>query len=494
MKNGLITESSGIRHNPNKGVVLQNLAVEIQFERALEAILMRVFHGQDHNHETSANTKEGSGPVSVAVAYSGGLDSTVLLHLLWRYSKRNDISMFAFHVHHGLNRQADAWRDHCEEVCTALGIRFESRRVQVERHGKNGIEADARSKRYAALGDMCRKNGVILLLTAHHRDDQVETILFHLMRGTGMSGLSGMDSVICAPELLKDSAICLGRPLLSLSRENLSQWAGQNNLSHVEDDSNTDTDYTRNAIRHRMVPVMSDIFPGFQKRLTRMAEHVRLAHELLDRLGKEDLQACMISGNRLDLARTESFDIARMDNLLRCWFGENGVRIPSAAWFAQAKKQMLGARPDAQISLQTDGHVIRKYRTVLSVERNMEKRTVPSGMFHFRWDGESSVCLKSWHGVLAFEESETGFDSDWLKKHALRIGPYRGNAELKLLHRPTKKLKILCQEAGIPLWERLFLPLVFVGNELVYVGKLGPSAKFVRKGKKCIRFVWKPLS
>ena len=489
MKNGLITENSGIQHNPNRGVVLQNLAVEIQFERALEAILMRVFHGQD----LSANAKEGSGSVSVAVAYSGGLDSTVLLHLLWRYSKQNDISVFAFHVHHGLNRQADAWHDHCEEVCTALGVRFESRRVQVDRHGKNGIEADARSKRYEALGDMCRKNGVVLLLTAHHQDDQVETILFHLMRGTGMSGLSGMDSLICAPELLKNSAIYLGRPLLSLSRENLSQWAGQNNLSHVEDDSNADTDYTRNAIRHRLVPVMSDIFPGFQKRLARMAEHVRSAQELLDKLGKEDLQACRISGNRLDLARTESFDIARTDNLLRCWLGENGIQIPSAAWFAQARKQILGARPDAQVSVQTGGHVIRKYRMVLSVEKNMEKRIVPSGTFHFRWNGESSVCLKSWHGVLEFEESETGFDRDWLGKSDLRIAPYQGNAELKLLRRPTKKLKILCQETGIPLWERLFLPLVFVGNELVYVGRLGPSAKFVRDGKKCIRFAWKPL-
>lgn len=462
---------------------MHNPAVEIEFERALETILMRVFH-EKHPEKQAV-------PFSVAIAYSGGLDSTVLLHLVQRFSEKKRISLSAFHVHHGLNRQADAWRDHCQAVCVALGVHFDSRRVQVDLHSKDGIEADARSKRYAALGEMCQANRISLLLTAHHQDDQIETVLFHLMRGTGMAGLSGMDGVARVPGLIKGNPVFLGRPLLTLSRENLSRWAKENNLSWVEDDSNSDTKYTRNAIRHRLVPVMSDIFPGFQVRLARMARHVGTAQKLLNELGEEDLQVCRISEERLDLARTEGLEASRVENLLRCWLAENGIQIPSTAWFMQAKKQILDARPDAQICLPIDGKIIRKYRTILSIEKNGEKRTPPSDSFLLQWKGESSIWLKSWHGVLEFEESGTGMDADWLKENILRIDSYRGNAELKLVNRPTKKLKILCQEAGIPLWERRSLPLVFVGNDLVYVGGLGMSAKFIRKQGKCIRFKWK---
>ncbi len=465
-----------------------NSAVEIGFERALEAILMRVFHEECHE---IFSVKEQDIPLSLAIAYSGGLDSTVLLHLARRFSAKKDISLFAFHIHHGLNRQADKWCDHCREVCATLGVWFESRRVQVDRHSKNGVEADARSKRYAALGEMCRKHQVTLLLTAHHQDDQVETVLFHLMRGTGMAGLSGMDSVACIPELKKDRVIFLGRPLLSLSRKSLSQWAKENGLSYVEDDSNSDTKYTRNAIRHHLVPVMSDIFPGFQNRLARMSEHVGTSQKLLNELGEEDLRTCRISGNRLDLAQARSLSASRMENLLRCWLIGNGIQIPSTAWFVQAKKQMLEARRDALINLQTDGYVIRRYRTILSVERKESERTNPSASVFLRWTGEQSVLLKSWYGRLEFEKSETGVDEDWLRKNILRIDPYRGNAELKLVNRPTKKLKNLYQEAGIPSWERLFLPLVFVGSDLIYAGKLGQSAKYIRKQGKCIRFNWK---
>lgn len=470
---------------------MQNSAVDIVFERALEAILMRVFHGKDSKMHENA---EGREHIRVAVAYSGGLDSTVLLHLMQRYASRRPVSLFAFHVHHGLNDYADTWQKHCESVCVGLGIPFESRRVQVNRHDKDGIEADARAKRYAALGEMCRENRVSLLLTAHHQDDQIETVLFHMMRGTGMAGLSGMAAISHAPDLLKDETICLGRPLLSVSRRSLTAWAEENALPFIEDDSNADTKYTRNAIRHQLVPVISDIFPGFQGRLARMTEHIRSAQDLLTGLAEADFQVCRISENALDLASACVSDTARLDNLLRYWLARNGIRIPSTAWFLQARKQMTDTREDAQICLEVDGYVIRKYRTVLSIEKDHAERVPPDKPFFLEWSGESSIWLESWHGWLEFEESETGFDMEWLKKNRMKIDSYRGNVKLKLVNRPAKKLKILCQEAGIPLWERRFLPLVFIGGELAYAGNLGQSSQFLSDCGKCIRLRWKPLS
>lgn len=467
---------------------MQNSVVDIVFERALEAILMRVFHGK------IGEDAEKREHIRIAVAYSGGLDSTVLLHLMHHYASHKPISLFAFHVHHGLNDSADTWQSYCESVCAKLEVPFESSRVQVNQYGKSGIEADARAKRYVALGEMCRKNGVSLLLTAHHQDDQVETILFHMMRGSGMVGLSGMTAISHAPDLLKDDIICLGRPLLQLSRASLSAWAEEKTLSFIEDDSNFDTKYIRNAIRHRLVPVISDIFPGFQDRLARMAEHIRSAQNLLNGLAEADFQVCRIKENALDLARVDMTDTARLDNLLCYWLSRNGIRIPSTAWFLQARKQMTDTRKDAQICLEIDGYVIRKYRTILFIEKDLMEWLPPENPFFLEWKGESSIWLESWNGWLEFEESETGFDVEWLKKNRLRIDAYRGNARLKLVNRPAKKLKILCQEAGIPLWKRRFLPLVFIGDELIYAGGVGQAVKFACDHGKCIRLRWKSLS
>lgn len=167
----------------------------------------------------------------------------------------------------------DDWLAHCENECIRLGVSFDSQRVQIDPQSGDGIEAEAREKRYRALGEMCRKHDIPLLLTAHHEDDQVETVLLQLMRGTGVAGLSGMEASSHSPELLGDETLFLGRPLLSVSRKELASWLVEAGITHIDDDSNDDVAYTRNAIRHRLVPVLEDLFPGFQKRLFRTAQH-----------------------------------------------------------------------------------------------------------------------------------------------------------------------------------------------------------------------------
>lgn len=467
-----------------------NQAVRKEFERALEDILARVFSNKEGEAPGPSQLQESVREKRIAIAYSGGLDSTVLLHMAHHFAVSNGYTLYAFHVHHGLNLRADDWLHHCENECRRLGIPFDSRRVALDKNSGDGVEAEARAKRYQALGDMCHQHDIPLLLTAHHEDDQVETVLLQLMRGTGIAGLSGMEAISRPPELFSDKKPVLGRPLLSLSRKDLESWLAETDVSHVNDDSNEDLKYTRNAIRHKLVPVLEGLFPGFEKRLARTAQHARSAQRLLDAMAEKDLECCSSDRHTLNLETMCTLDGDRIDNLLRRWLSVNGVRMPSTAWLLQAKQQLMDAREDARIDLQLDGYTIRRYRQNISLGKSIESSGNEPHPLEIQWHGENTFRLHQWHGRLCFEEDETGFDIDWIQRRKLRIEPYRGSARLKLAGRPTKTLKALCQEQGIPAWERQFLPLVFFEDELVYVAGIGISATRFKKGGKCVQIRW----
>ncbi|HEY1150958.1 MAG TPA: tRNA lysidine(34) synthetase TilS, partial [Pseudoduganella sp.] len=249
-----------------------------------------------HFARSLANLPRAPGE-GVAIALSGGLDSSALLHLshAWSRSATPIVSpadapeldaaltprLYAFHVHHGLSPNADAWLAHCERACAALGITFASRRITLD-DKRSGTEAAARKQRYAALGQMCREHGVKLLLTAHHQDDQAETILLQLLRGSGPAGLSGMDAANRAPGLLGSDDILLARPLLAASRTELEQYVREHGITHIEDESNADQRYARNALRHSVMPQLERAFPGYQERFARSARHAQSAQRLLD--------------------------------------------------------------------------------------------------------------------------------------------------------------------------------------------------------------------
>ena len=235
-----------------------------QFARALDAL-------------------RGDSAAPLAIAYSGGLDSSALLHLAHAYGQERGVTVFAFHVHHGISPNADAWLAHCEARCVALGVRFEACRVVLEK-SKSGVEAAARKLRYAALGAMCRSHGVPLMLTAHHLDDQAETLLLQLLRGSGTAGLSGMEAANSAPELLGNAELVMARPLLPVSREQLEAYVTAHAVAYVEDESNTHPRYARNALRHQVMPALAQAFPGYQERFARSAAHAQSAQRLLGEL------------------------------------------------------------------------------------------------------------------------------------------------------------------------------------------------------------------
>lgn len=423
----------------------------------------------------AADTMSSSTP-SMAVAYSGGLDSSVLLHLATGFAKTHGIRLFAFHVHHGLSDQADAWLAHCADRAMQSGATFDMRRIEVNGTG-DGIEAAARSGRYAALGEMCRAHGVPLLLTAHHQDDQAETVLLQLLRGSGVAGLSGMDQCNLAPELLGDATLFMARPLLSASRSMLAAFTAAESIPHVDDPSNQDPRYARNALRTHVMPVLEQRFPGFASRFARSAAHAQAAQQLLIELAAEDLQACA-EGDTILIDRLRTLSQARSDNLLRYWFGRRGMRMPSTAWLEEMRSQLFSARNDARILVgHADCDIHRHRNRIVMTPRYPlpdPERDPEQDRIGFTWTGQPQIQFAALGGTLHFDAAALGFDAAWLAAQALSLQPRSGGWRLRLAaNRPSRSLKYHYQAADVPAWERNRLPLVTVGRSLLYAAGLG---------------------
>lgn len=426
------------------------------FERALGAIRARV-----------------SASGGMAVAYSGGLDSSVLLHLAGAYAAAHGIPLCAFHVHHGLSANADEWQAHCECESVRLGIRFDSRRVTLSDSRSDGVEQAARISRYAALGELCREHGVQLLLTAHHLDDQAETVLLQLLRGSGVAGLCGMEMANTAPELLGDSSLLVARPLLGVSRADLERYVAQWGIAFVNDESNADARYARNALRHMVMPSLSEHFRGFQQRLARSARHMGAAQHVLDEVAAQDLEACS-DGDGIDLIRLKQLSDARIDNLLRYWLAQSGVRMPSTAWLAQMRDQLMVAREDARVRvIHADGE-IHRHRDRIFLAPRISDETLALPPAAFRWNGEKRIRFPQFGGTLHFSEAGEGIDAAWLAAQDMQIRFRSGGETLKLAsNRPTRSLKHHYQALNIPAWERLQLPVVLAANRLVFAAGIG---------------------
>jgi tRNA(Ile)-lysidine synthase len=431
----------------------------------------------------------------VAVALSGGLDSMVLLRL----AHAHGLDVCALHVHHGLSPNADAWRDHCAAAAAGLGVPFDWRAVVVAK-GKSGIEAAARKLRYAALGEMCRLHGAGVLLTAHHLDDQVETVLLQLLRGSGPAGLSGMDPANRAPGLLGDERLAMARPLLGVARADLERCAREQGVAWVEDESNTDPRYARNALRHQVMPALAAAFPGYQQRVARSSAHTRSAQRLLDELGAQDLAACL-AGDALDLARARLLSRDRIDNLLRHWFTARRLAMPSTAWLAQMVAQILSAREDAQLLVEHPDVQVRRHRDLLHLVPHPpelaglrdpdDAGVIDRHAQAFVWRGEAAIDFPDYGGTLHFDPAERGFDPAWLRGQSLAIDFRKGGERLRLAHnRPTRSLKMHYQASGIPAWERGRLPIVNAGSDLLFAAGLGMDCRHVSDGPGRVALRW----
>lgn len=419
---------------------------------------------------------------SLAIAYSGGLDSAALLHAAAAWCRAQDVRLFAFHVHHGLSSNADMWLASCDARAAREGATFDARRVTVPQVGA-GIEASARKERYAALGEMCRAHGVPVLLTAHHLDDQAETVLLQLLRGSGPAGLSGMEASNRAESLLGDPVTLIARPLLDVTRVELQAYVQQNDIEFVEDESNEDPRFARNALRLKVMPALAEAFPGYQQRFARAAAHAQSAQRLLAEMGEQDLAACLVDG-AVDCVKLRALSEDRASNMLRHWFHVRGLSMPSTAWLSemlvQAREagyatQMLVTHPECLVRRHRDRLYITPKLEPLAAERDEDDDDdyVPPGQ-PFQWAGEASIEFPDYGGTLHIDTAEEGIDPEWLRAQTLEITLRRGGERVKPAHnRPTRALKYHYQTLDIPTWERGRLPIIHAGKQLLFAAGIG---------------------
>ena len=274
----------------------------------------------------------------LCVGLSGGCDSVVLLHAVRSLGLTNPLS--AVHVHHGLSPNADDWAQFCQVFCARLSVPLTIRHVRVDRGSSSGLEAAARDARYAEFSMVDAE----LLLLAQHRGDQAETVLFNLLRGSGVIGAAGM------PSERRFGAKRLMRPLLDVSRAEIEAYARENTLSWIEDESNADTIFSRNYLRHEALGILERRFPAAEQNLASAARHFGEAAELLDELAAQDWAAAS-DGDTLRMAAVRALSLARLKNLLRYRLRKLGWQVPVAARLEEFARQLHTAGPDRHPSL-----------------------------------------------------------------------------------------------------------------------------------------------
>jgi tRNA(Ile)-lysidine synthase len=339
---------------------------------------------------------------------------------------------------------------------------------------------------------MCQAHGVKLILTAHHLDDQAETVLLQLLRGSGPAGLSGMDAANHAASLLGNPELVMARPLLPISRAELESYAREHGIDWIDDESNADPRYARNALRHQVMPMLAQAFPGFQQRFARSAAHAQSAQRLLTELAEEDLRASL-DGESIDVNKLRALSLDRTYNMLRHWFATRGLNMPSTAWLIEMVTQLLEARDDAQLLVTHPECHIRRHRNRLFITPKLgelagmrdpdDEGVIEKHGEAFRWAGEAQLAFPDYGGILHFDPAEMGFDADWLRAQSLVIDFRKGGERLKLAaNRPTRSLKAHYQACDIPAWERSRLPIVSAGAELLFAAGLGMDCRHVGEG------------
>jgi tRNA(Ile)-lysidine synthase len=338
-------------------------------------------------------------------------------------------------------------------------------------------------------------------------DDQAETVLLQLLRGSGSAGLSGMDAANRAPALLGDATLLMARPLLGFSRAQLEACAKGQGIAWVEDESNLDTRYARNALRHEVMPALAQAFPGFQQRLARASNHMQSAQRLLHELADQDLAACLHvdaaneANEAIELGYLRGLTRDRVNNLLRRWFARRGIAMPSTAWLEQMVNQLLTARDDAQLLVNHPECEVRRHRDRLILAPRLpdlagmrdpdDEGVIVKHAQAFAWRGEASLAFPDYGGVLHFDRAAHGLDPAWLRVQPLEIDFRKGGERLKpAANRPRRSLKHLYQEAGVPAWERPRLPIVSSGVELLFAAGLGMDCHRLSDGAERIVLRW----
>ncbi|MFH5067734.1 tRNA lysidine(34) synthetase TilS [Enterobacter cloacae complex sp. 2024EL-00215] len=388
------------------------------------------------------------------VGFSGGLDSTVLLHRLklWR-DQEPDVQLRALHVHHGLSPHAEDWVAHCEALCATWGIPLSVERVRLQDEGL-GTEAQARKARYAAFARVVQPGEV--LVTAQHLDDQCETFLLALKRGSGPAGLSAM------PERADFAGTQLIRPLLRETRASLETWARTHQLSWIEDESNQDDSYDRNFLRLRVVPLLTERWGHFAEATARSAMLCAEQESLLDELLSEELAELISADGTLTIAPLEGMSSVRRAALLRRWLASHNAAMPSRAMLSRIWDEVAQAREDAAPCLHLNGFDVRRYKGKLWWVRSMP--SLVDTVLDWKTPDET-LALPCGAGHISLVQS--GHVRPPAADELVTVR-FKAGGMLHIVGRNGgRKLKKIWQECNVPPWLRDTTPLLFYGETLI---------------------------
>ena len=387
------------------------------------------------------------------LAYSGGVDSRVLLHLL----SQLNLPVRAVYVDHGLQADSKNWAEHCRQTCAQLKIPFTTVSVDATAQHGESPEAAARRARYQALAALVEVNDC--LLTAQHADDQAETFLLQLMRGAGAAGLSAM------PFVQTFHQGWMMRPLLEFSRQNILDIARTENLSWIDDPSNADERFDRNYLRQTILPVLTKRWPQTVQIIARASGQQAENQMLLEALAAQDLGSDS-AVPVLPVEKILPLDEPRQRNALRYWLEQNHIRMPSRAIMQQILSQMLSGRLDAEACVRWDDVELYCYRKHLHLQKIVNHDATQV----LGWDGKQPLLIASLQQQLALQSSTNdGLFPDITGKK-LQIKFRQGGEKIKPAGQPhTHTLKNLFQQQAVPPWQRERIPLLYLGDELIAV-------------------------
>ena len=424
----------------------------------------------------------------VAVGYSGGRDSTALLHATLRAAKPLGVRVLALHVHHGLSPQADAWLQHCRLQCErwrrrGWPIEFAFDRLSGSPAAGDSVEAWAREHRYRALNALAAAHGVGLVLLAQHQQDQAETFLLQALRGAGAAGLAAM------PAQAERAGVHWARPWLNETRASIEAYVRRCRLSYVDDDSNGDVRFARNRLRLEVWPAMSGAFPHAAAALARSATWSQEALQCLEELAALDLR--QVAGDKgLDVPAWLRLSEARRSNALRAWLQTVGGR---GAASASLTTRLLAELPNARsASWPSPNGTLRLYRKRLSHQGDAD--SLPPGTPESQLSVERSAdhALPGWGGTLRVRRCQSGgVPLAWLAHLDLR--PRSGAEQFQAgIGRPPRSLKKQYQAAAIPASLRNG-PLLYSGGQLIFVPGLGIDARVLAlPGQAQVNLEWHP--
>lgn len=397
-------------------------------------------------------------PLNLLIAFSGGVDSTVLLHSLYCLKQHShpNLNLTAIYIHHGISQNADAWAKHCQTICNKLNIKLIIEKVELNL-SKGNIEEQAREARYQAFLTHLRMTQAHYLCVAQHLDDQAETFILALKRGSGPNGLSAMQQVSQFNEFT------LIRPLLTISRSDIERYAKENQLQWIEDESNEDDKYDRNYLRLKVMPLLNQRWPQFNQMIARSAELCHEQQTLLDELLQETFDQLLTHDNALNLVGLLNESSLKQNAILRMWFKHHNVKMPSRSQLNLIINDVILSKEDANPKFIVNNHQIRRYQSHLyCLPLFNEIKDL-----QLAWDlTTQSILLPDQLGSLSYS-TELGSCRLPNKNEQVTIR-FKAQGEFLIDKRAHRRsIKKIWQELNIPPWLRTRTPLIFYNDQLI---------------------------